>query len=72
MPRAAVAATGLPIIDATVTAVVAGDDLEGTGVPSGVLGTYVGQRYWNLTGAAGARLYYCTVIGTTWVAATGV
>lgn len=72
MPRPAAQTTGIALIDQVTTSVVAGADLEGSGVPAGSLGTYVGQRYWNLAGAAGSRLYWCTVIGTTWVAATGV
>lgn len=72
MPRSAAQTTGLPIIDQVTATIVASQDLEGSGVPAGALGTYVGQRYWRLDGAAGSRLYWCTVIGTTWVAATGV
>lgn len=75
MPRPTIASIGLTIDDQQTTALEALFDLEGVAAPAGVVAaTYIGQRYWNCLGAAGARLYIATAVGApgTWVAATGV
>lgn len=80
MPRSTLAAIGLSIDDQQSTAIEQLLDLEGIVAPAasgGTAGSYVGQRYWNTAGAAGARLYFCTAAGAagtaTWSApATGV
>lgn len=52
--------------------------LAGNTTPTGGALTFytsrVGDIYWQIGGAAGARLFFCTVAGSpgTWVAATGV